>query len=175
MAGAVIRSAELDPMRSSRLSRGLLAGCRVGLALLWMTGAAWKVPPHFDELHRWTRYGVDRPVFGPWAWLLERLVLPNFTAFGWLTLIVEASLGAFLLVGLATRAWALVGAVQTTAILLTALNAPNEWIWSYLLMLLLHLAVFATAAGRFAGIDGLLRPRWLRSPGRVAHTLVLAS
>ncbi len=169
------RPNEADPLSSSRLSRALVAAIRVGLALLWMSGAAWKVPPRFDELHRWTSYGVDRPVLAPWAWLLDNVVLPNFTVFGWLTLAVETSLGAFLLIGLATRAWALVGLGQTTAILLTALNAPNEWIWSYLLMALLHLAVFATAAGRFAGVDGLLRARWQRSPGRVARLLVLAS
>jgi thiosulfate dehydrogenase (quinone) large subunit len=164
-----------DPLAASRLSRALVAIVRVGLALLWMGGASWKVPPRFEALHEWTLYAVDRPVFGPWAWLVEHLVLPSFTFFGWVTLLVEASLGAFLLIGLATRLWALVGIGQTLAITLSALNAPNEWVWSYLLMLLMHLALFATAAGRFGGLDGLLRPRWQRSGGRVARLLVRAS
>jgi thiosulfate dehydrogenase [quinone] large subunit len=42
-------------------------------------------------------------------------------------------------------------------------------------MLMMHLALFATAAGRFFGLDGLLRPQWLASPGRVARLLVRAS
>ncbi len=167
--------APADPLATSRLSRALVTVLRVGMALLWMQGAGWKTPPRFEALHQWTSYAVDRPVFGPWAWFVEHLVLPNFIFFGWITLIVEASLGAFLLIGLVTRLWALIGIGQTTAITLSALNAPNEWVWSYLLMLLMHLALFATAAGRFGGLDGVLRPRWQRSRGRLARLLVRLS
>jgi thiosulfate dehydrogenase [quinone] large subunit len=71
--------------------------------------------------------------------------------------------------------WALVGIAQTVAIALSVLNAPNEWVWSYLLMLLAHVALFATAAGRYAGLDGLLRPRWAASPSALARLLVRAS
>ena len=99
-------------------------------------------------------------MFGPYAWLVDRLVLPNFIFFAWMVLLVEASLGAFLLIGLATRFWAVVGIAQTVVIMLSVLNAPHEWYWSYLLMLLVHMALFATAAGRYAGLDGLLRPEW---------------
>jgi thiosulfate dehydrogenase [quinone] large subunit len=114
-------------------------------------------------------------VFPPYSWLVEHFVLPNFTPFGWGVLLVESALGAFLLIGLATRFWALVGIAQTAAITLSVLNAPNEWHWSYLLMLLVHVAIFATAAGRYAGLDGLLRPRWQASPTRLARALVWAS
>ncbi|HEU4421931.1 MAG TPA: TQO small subunit DoxD [Pilimelia sp.] len=164
-----------DPLASSRLSRALVAVLRVGLAVLWVGGASWKDPPEFGALRHFTSFAVSDPVFGPWAWFVEHVVLPNFTLFGWLTLLVEASLGAFLLIGLATRLWALVGIGQTVAIMLSTLNAPNEWVWSYLLMLLTHVAVFATAAGRFAGLDGVLRPRWQRSTGRLARLLVRVS
>ena len=173
--------ARAGPWADSRSSRALVAAARVGLALLWIGGASWKTPPRFGQgaepsgLYRFTSYAVEHPVFPPWSWLVEHVVLPNFTFFGWVTLVVEASLGAFLLIGLATRLWALVGVGQTVAITLSVANAPNEWLWSYLLMLLLHLMVFATAAGRFAGLDGILRPRWHRAGGRLARLLVRAS
>lgn len=144
-------------------SRVLLAVVRVGVALLWIQNAAWKVPPDFGEdagggLYYFTRFAVDRPVWGPYAWFTEQVVLPYFTFFGWVTLLVEAGLGAFLLVGLATRLWALIGVAQSVAITLSVLNAPNEWHWSYYLMILVHLALFATAAGRHFGVDAVLRP-----------------
>lgn len=170
-----------DPLASSRLSRALVTVVRVGLALLWIQNSNWKTPPDFGRgpkpsgLYTFTSYAVEHPVFPPWAWLVKHVVLPNFTFFGWMTLIVEASLGAFLLIGLATRLWALIGIAQTLAITLSVLNAPNEWAWSYLLMLLMHIALFATAAGRFGGLDGVLRPRWQRSSGRLARLLVRAS
>ena len=165
----------------SRLDRGLFAIVRIGVALLWMQNLGWKIPPDFGRgdqpggLYLSASYAVSHEVFYPYAWLMDRFVLPNFTFFGWMVLVVEAALGAFLLLGLATRFWALVGVVQTVAIALSVLNAPNEWYWSYLLMLLVHLALFATAAGRYAGLDGVLRPRWQESPSWLVGWLVRAS
>lgn len=164
-----------DPLAASRLNRALVPVVRVGAALLWIQNAAWKNPPKFEVLREFTGFAVEHKVLPAYAWLVERVVLPNFTIFGWLVLLVESALGAFLLVGLATRFWALVGIVQTIAIALAVLNAPNEWHWSYLLMLLVHIAIFAVAAGRYGGLDGVLRPRWQRSRSRLARLLVRLS
>lgn len=180
-ARSAVRAADGSVEASSRLNRGLIAAVRIGIGLLWMQNAGWKAPPTFGEgdpptgLYEWTRYAVEFPVFGPYAWLVEHLVLPNFAFFGWLVLLTEASLGAFLTVGLATRFWAVVGVGQTVVIMLSALNAPGEWLWSYPLMLMAHLAVFATAAGRVVGLDGILRPSWQTSSARLARLLVRAS
>ena len=111
--------------------------------MLWIQNAACKVPPDFGErentgLYFFTRFAVDYPVFPPYAALIENVVLPNLPIFWWMTLLVEAGLGAFLLIGLATRFWAVVGVVQSLAITLSVLNAPNEWHWSYYLMILAH-------------------------------------
>lgn len=158
-----------------RLRPWLLAAFRVGVAMLWIENVQWKRPPEFGSLRHFTEEAVQNPVLPPFSWLVEHVVLPNFTFFGWMTILVEASLGAFLLVGLLTRFWALVGLGQTLAITLSVLNAPNEWEWSYYLMFLAHLALFATAAGRSVGLDGLLRPRWRAAPGRLTPILLRLS
>lgn len=167
-------------LEDSRASRWLVAAARVAVALLWVQNVYWKVPPDFGErrnadLYRFTRDAVDHEVFAPYAFVVEHVVLPNFTLFGWLVLAVEASLGAFLLIGLATRLWALVGVAQTVAIVLSVLNTPNEWHWSYYLMIAAHLLLFAVAAGRVGGLDGVLRPIWQASDGRVARLLLRVS
>lgn len=148
---------------------------RIAVGLLWLTNAAWKVPPSFETLRRFTAQAVRYPVFGPYSWLVENVVLPNFTPFGWGVLLLESALGAFILLGLATRLWAAIGMLQTIAIALSVMNAPHEWSWSYYLMFLAHLAIFATAAGRTAGLDGVLRPVWARSRSRAARLLRRAS
>ena len=160
---------------ASSADRWLITGLRIGVALLWIENSGWKKPPEFASLRKYTSYAVEYPVFAPFSWLVETIVLPHFTLFGWLTLLLEASLGAFLLIGLATRLWALVGLGQTTAITLSVLNAPHEWEWSYYLMALVHVALFATAAGRSFGLDALLRPAWEGSPSRIARLLARAS
>jgi thiosulfate dehydrogenase [quinone] large subunit len=169
------------PLPPSRLNRGLLAIVRIGVGLLWLQNVGWKTPPSFGRddppggLYLSASYAVSHEVLRPYAWLMERFVLPNFTFFGWMVLLVEAALGAFLLIGLATRFWALIGIAWTVVIALSVLNAPHEWYWSYVLMLLAQVALFATAAGRYAGLDGVLRPGWQLSRSWAARLLVRVS
>ncbi|MGI9155385.1 MAG: DoxX family protein [Marmoricola sp.] len=153
----------------------LIGLLRVGVALLWIENVGWKRPPDFSSLHRYTDDAVDHPVLAPYSWLVTHLVLPHFTFFAWATLAVESCLGVFLLLGLATRFWALVGVAQSVVITLSVLNAPNEWEWSYYLMILVHLGVFAAAAGRSYGLDAALRPRWRTSGGSFSRLLLKAS
>lgn len=153
---------------------------RIVLGLLWIQNSGWKTPPDFGRnsgggLYKFTSFAVEHEVFAPYAFAVRELILPNFIVFGWLVLIVEASLGAFLLLGLATRMWALLGVAQSLAIALSVLNAPGEWSWAYYLMIAAHLGVFAAAAGRYWGLDGVLRPAWERSDSRLARLLLKAS
>ena len=173
---ATIQSSPLD---SSPLARGALAMVRIGIALMWIQNAGWKNPPSFGSvdggLYKWANNAVEYPVFPPFSWFVETIFLPGIGFFGWIILFVEVGLGAFLLVGLATRLWALIGVAQSIVVALSVLNTPHEWHWAYYLMVLGHLALFATAAGRFVGLDGVLRPIWLRSPHRTAKLLVVVS
>jgi thiosulfate dehydrogenase [quinone] large subunit len=155
----------------TRADRWLIAGLRIGVALLWIENSGWKKPPDFTSLRKFTTFAVEYPVFPPFTWVIETIVLPNFTFFGWMTLLLEASIGAFLLIGLATRLWALVGLGQTMAITFSVLNAPHEWEWAYYLMMLAHVALFATAAGRSFGLDGVLRPALTGSSSRPVRML----
>jgi thiosulfate dehydrogenase [quinone] large subunit len=165
----------------SRLSRGAVAIARIGIGFLWIQNVGWKSPrDDFGRrggggLYGFTKDGVDHPVFSPYASFLKHVVLPHFLFFGWLTLLVESAIGAFLLVGLATRLFALIGLVQAIAITLSVLNTPGEWHWSYYLMMIGQLFLFATAAGRVAGVDGALRARWQASRNALPRLLVLAS
>lgn len=165
---------------ADRASRTVLAAARISLGILWLTNTRWKTPNDFGQaggggLYGFTKAAVDHPVFPPFSWVVEHVVLPNFRAFGWGVLLLEASLGAFLLLGLATRMWAIIGAVQSLAIGLSVANAPNEWPWAYILMIVAHLMVAATAAGRYGGLDGIVRPTWLEGKTRSARLLARAS
>jgi thiosulfate dehydrogenase [quinone] large subunit len=159
----------------SSMEHWLIAALRIGVAFLWIENAGWKRPPDFSSLRRFTEFAITDPVAPPFSWLVENVVLPNLTFFGWMTLLLEASLGAFLLLGLATRLWALIGIAQSVTIMMSVLNAPNEWEWSFYLMILAHLALFATAAGRSFGLDAVLRPRWAMSPGVMPRLLMRCS
>lgn len=137
---------------------------RVVVGLLWVENLSWKVPPHFGAdddsgLYYFTTLAVEYPLLPAYSSMVESVVLPNFAAFAWGVYIVEICLGLFLILGLATRFWAVVGIMQTVAIFLSVGAAPHEWQWSYFLMAVAHLAVLGFAAGRVLGVDSILRPR----------------
>ncbi len=163
-----------------RVTRALTLLLRLSMGVFWFLGAGWKDPPDFGEttgkgLYKFTVYGLDHPTIAPWSWIIEHVVLPNFRLFGWITFAVEWSLAIFLLLGLATRFWGLVGAAWSISIGLTVANGPEEWYWTYLLMMLANLALVALAAGRVGGLDARFRPRWTASSSTMSRWLLRSS
>ena len=85
--------------------------------------------------------------------MLEHVVQPNLSLFGWFVLLSEVALAVFLLLGLGTRFWALFGAVQSLSIGLTMAYATTVgWAW---LMIGAHLMVSPQRQAGSVGLDGL--------------------
>ena len=129
------------------------AALRVLLGLLWLYNVSWKRPPDFGQdagngLYKFTSYAVTHPVFPPYSWLVDHVVLKAFTPFGWLVLIAETTLAVLLLTGTWVRLAAAIGVAQSVAIALSVAFAPNEWPWSYWLMIGAHAVILFSSAGR---------------------------
>jgi thiosulfate dehydrogenase [quinone] large subunit len=167
----------LAPGQSARIMTVVL---RLTVAYLWFENLDWKVPPHFGAddrsgLFGFTNGAIQYPVFGPFSSVVENVIIPNFGPFGWMVFVSEIALAAFLALGLATRFWALVGVVQSFVIYLTVGAQPHEWPWTYVLMMVAHLALFTLAAGRVAGVDAVLRRRAAADPGKAMGWLLRAT
>jgi len=133
---------------------------RVLLGMMWLYNVAWKRPPDFgqdagDGLFKFTSYAVSHPVFPPYSWVVEHVVLPNFQVFGWVVLAAETALAVLLLTGAWVRATAAVGVAQSIAIALSVAYAPGEWPWSYWLMIGAHVVLLFSSAGRVLSVDAL--------------------
>ncbi len=137
------------------------AAClRVLLGLLWLYNVSWKRPPDFGQdagsgLYKFTSYAVSHPVFPPYSWVVEHVVLKVFTPFGWLVLLAETTLAVLLLTGAWVRLAAAIGVAQSVAIALSVAFAPNEWPWSYWLMIGAHAVILFSSAGRVLAVDGV--------------------
>ncbi len=151
--------------RVEERSRGVvIGGVRILAGLLWLANIHWKVPPAFGEdtnggLYKYSASVLRHSTFAPFRWVTEEIILPNFRFFGWFTLLGEITLAALLLIGYRTKAVALAGAAMAVPIMLSVLyyDKADEWSWSYLMMIGLHLLIFASDGGGHLGLDGLLR------------------
>lgn len=175
-----VEMTDVNRIDTGKGTRAVLAAVRIAVGLMWLQNVNWKRPPDFGQashsgLYQFTSDAVKHPVLEPFTWLVQHVIYPNFALFGWGVLIVEFCLGAFLLTGFLTRFWAALGILQTVAITLSVLNTPGEWQWSYYLMFAAQFVILATAAGRIAGVDGLLRPRWSLSPSRPTRIAMVLS
>ena len=167
--------------RRDRVEGFTIGGVRILAGLLWLANLHWKVPTDFGEkggrgLYKYAAAGAQNAPLAPFRWVLREVVLPHFQAFGWFTLISETIVAALLLIGYRSRLVALAGAALAIPIGLSVLYYPqaDEWAWSYLLMIGLHLLLWAVPSGDHLGVDGVLvgapeaSGRALRSTGVVA-------
>jgi thiosulfate dehydrogenase (quinone) large subunit len=158
-----IRIAERLSLLDQKTRRLILGLCRIGVGLMWLANIHWKVPTDFGEttkggLYKYSASVLRQSTFAPFRWFTEEILLPNFRFFGWFTLLSEVSLAVLLLAGYKTKLVALGGAAMSVPIMLTVLyyDRTDEWSWSYLLMIMAHLLLFASDAGKHLGLDGVL-------------------
>ena len=127
----------------------VLAGIRLFTGVLWLANLSWKLPPSFGRddpkglLYNFRRAEQDA-VFGFLRSFMRDVVIPHFTAWGAVVFTVELAAGALLTLGLLTRLGGLIGTVQAVIITLLVVQAPNEWFWTYAMLILLNAVCLLT-------------------------------
>jgi len=110
------------------------------------------------------------------AAFIENVVQPNIRLFGYVIWGTEAWIFLSLCLGFFSRLGALAAVGMSAQLTIGLAHTPNEWEWGYILMVLLSVAMFGLAPGRYFGLDRLLRPRF-RAMGergsRVGRLLLL--
>ena len=140
----------------------VLAGARILLGVLWLANLTWKLPPDFGRddpeglLYNF-ELASAHAVVAPLRTLAEDVLIPHFTLFGWIVFLAELAVGLSLLLGLWTRIGALLGVVQSIAITLLVVRAPDEWVWTYVLLVAMSLVVALTPSGERLSLDARLR------------------
>jgi thiosulfate dehydrogenase [quinone] large subunit len=94
------------------------------------------------------------------GFLIDTVVQPNIRWFGYVIWATEAWIFLSLCLGFLSRLGALAAIGMGTQLMIGLSNAPNEWEWGYIQIVLLAIAMFGIAPGRYFGLDRLLRPRF---------------
>ena len=83
------------------------------------------------------------------------LIIPLVVSRTLSVLAAETALAVLLLSGTYVRAAALLGIAQSVAIALSVAYAPEEWPWSYWLMIAAHVALVVGSSGRTFSVDAV--------------------
>ena len=144
--------------RSSRYDLAF-AVARIALGSYWLYEQHWKLPPDFG-LHdpRGLMFAFQQsiryPTFDLYRSFLQDLVVPHFHLFGWLLALAEVAIGVSLVLGVLTRAGALLSVLQAVNLLIAQGRTP-EGPWIYLAILAVSLFVLLTPSNRRLSVDRL--------------------
>ena len=144
-----------DPAQRSvqHVGYGLL---RVIIGIMWWQQSLWKIPPHYDwGLIHWMEEMVEHASTQLQSVLVRDLVLPNIAVFCPLVYAIEVAIAVSLILGVVTRLGAALGALMAINLWLGLYNAPGEWPWTYMFLVVLQLIFVINPPGRSLGVDAL--------------------
>jgi uncharacterized membrane protein YphA (DoxX/SURF4 family) len=165
LGGAVVAflAWRADPAQRTMRHLGI-AILRFIVACMWWQQSLWKIPPHWDwGLIHWMEEMVAHASTELQSVLVRDLVLPNIAFFGPLVYLIEVAIAVSLILGLLTRAGAALGALMAINLWLGLYNAPGEWPWTYMFLVVIQLLFVINPPGRSLGIDALLWRRQVDS------------
>jgi hypothetical protein len=114
-----------------------------------------------------TNFSIDlSPISSAYGSFLTGFVLPNFSWMSWAIFGLELFITLTMLLGLFGRLGALLGTLQALNLTIGLLPVPGEWEWTYLMLTAINFTLLITAANRYVGLDGLLRPRLIAAANR---------
>jgi hypothetical protein len=158
-AAAAALAWRADPAQRSlhHITYGLM---RVIIGIMWWQQSLWKIPPHWDwGLIHWMEVMVEHASTQLQSTLVRDLVLPNIAVFGPLVHAIEVFIAVSLVLGAVTRLGGALGALMAINLWLGLYNAPGEWPWTYMFLVVLQLIFLINPPGRSLGIDALARRR----------------
>jgi uncharacterized membrane protein YphA (DoxX/SURF4 family) len=158
--------AQRSPYHLGRAVLRFLVGC------MWWQQSLWKIPPHYDwGLIHWMNEIVDHGSIPLQSHLVRDFVLPNIAVFGPLVYAIEVLIAVSLILGIATRLGGLLGALMAINLWLGLYNAPGEWPWTYMFLIVIQLIYLLDPPGHSLGLDAILWGR-ARKPAPLAVTSV---
>jgi hypothetical protein len=138
-----------------------LAGVRVFMGVFWLVNLLWRLPtdfgkgnylglPHILEVAR--THGISPPVRS----FVVHVLVPHMSAVGWIVFAAGLLTGLSLVFGLVTRLGAALGLLQAVVLTLFLGNAPGEWLYGYLMLMLLSLLLLLLPISRRLSLDDAL-------------------
>lgn len=133
-------------------------GFRLLIGAMWYQGTTWKLPlPVSDAFAFWLGETGKYAAFPSLRYLVKTVFEPALPVIGTLIYFAELSFAIALTLGVLTRLGAVLALGQATFLWIGLYQAPDEWPWNYVFLMIVHGFFILVAAGRSLGVDAILR------------------
>ena len=88
--------------------------------------------------------------------LVDDVLIPHISVLGWALFILGLATDLSLVLGFMTRLGAALGLLQAISITLLVANAPGEWLYGYLMLVLLSALLLLLPVSRRMSLDDAL-------------------
>ena len=138
-----------------------LAGVRVFMGVFWLVNLFWRLPTDFGAGNYWgvphiLEIARARGISPPVRSFVVHVLVPHMSAVGWIVFAAGLLTGLSLVFGLVTRLGAALGLLQAVVLTLFLGNAPGEWLYGYLMLVLLSLLLLLLPVSRRLSLDDAL-------------------
>lgn len=158
---------------------------RLVMGGFWWQQSLWKLPPLYTQhpeaplttgLAYWMIQMGKYAAVPLQSDVVNNIVLPHFYWFAPFVFAQEILTAVSLMLGVFTRLFAVIGALQILNLWLGLYNAPGEWPWTYFFLLVVQIMLAVHCYGRSLGVDALLaaRPANGRKPGMIGRLVAAA-
>lgn len=138
---------------------------RVMIGSMWFQGMLWKLPLFRPNgLTYWMEQMAGRAAFQAHRDLVTTVIIPNFNLFNPLVFLAELTFAVSLILGFGVRFASILAILFSLNLWLgiyidRGAGDPDEWPWSYVFLIMVHVFFAVHGAGRSLGLDALLRRR----------------
>jgi uncharacterized membrane protein YphA (DoxX/SURF4 family) len=138
-----------------------LAGVRVFIGVFWLVNLLWRLPTDFGEGNFWGLPHIldvarTQCISPPVRSLVVHVLAPHVTTVGWLVFVAGLLTGLSLVFGIMTRLGAALSLLQAIALTLLLGNAPGQWLYGYLMLVLLSVLLLLLPVSRRLSLDDAL-------------------
>jgi uncharacterized membrane protein YphA (DoxX/SURF4 family) len=141
-----------------RLESLAIWGFRLLIGAMWYQGTTWKLPlPVSDAFAFWLGETGKYAAFPFIRFLVNNVFEPLLPVVGTLIYFAELFFAVTITLGVLTRFAALLALGQGAFLWIGLYQAPHEWPWNYVFLIIVHGFFIVTAAGRHLGVDAMLR------------------
>lgn len=131
---------------------------RACIGAMWLEGSLWKLPlPVAGGFRYWLGLMADNAAFAWYGEMIKTVLVANIAVVNPIIFLVEVSLAASLMLGVAVRLTALLGVGMALNLWIGLYRFQPEWPWGYVFIAMLHVFFIIDRAGRALGVDAMLQ------------------